>query len=1143
MAPGYTKLIDLVTSTSKHSDSFVNFNQLAATALERSKLPPRAPGRPLSGRDGRDVVESDPRHLQPGGSAKAIRPASAPTAKSAQAAHQRCSSRPASAPTGTAATARPATARPSSARPASAHPAAARPASACPATARPASAYPARARPASAPSGAVAAAARLPLAYTARERRPASAPCRPAPAVVLTKAQEAVRARASVSDKQQLGCALLNLMQKKATGEITLERPRSASIRVLLRDEAHGDVLEVMQDAGFDDNFSRQVSAATRRPRRPSATGSEVRGAADFSSVVDLVLVQEDLGTEQDDSAAHSAEECNADSGAEERPWHGLPAKLAKLLEEKRADVDARQAEEAKNFLMDVKKDGGVSAPKTYANEMAPRPRHVKPPLPSSRSQQQQQQTEHGDARAGMHSDSDGEENRPARVFLKRGARSAHEAAAVASALEKRAALEESLKAPPIHKTEDGERRGSAPPPRPSSAVAAGRVRGSAGPAAARPQSADVARGVRTPVALPDSGVGRGEDHRNGSKGGSPSPFFVSEDSPRPCGSEEDTDDTVATGRGAALPATTPRSRPTSARSWKAPSRTPTLLSFPGSISGSRAALEDTDDLLGSSDEDEDRTDNDQSPLEKGSSSDSGGDRAAASRPSSRHASRKPSRQSSFQPSRPPSLGGAKEFSSMRSISRLVRQRTQTKSNGASRPVSQVSISGLDDPDADGSSGSEDSDVSISSKASRATAVSSSRATTSRPASTASLGGSRSNLVGSLKHSKSKAESEGSRSSGKKGGVKLAAGLQPISEATAGGQEKTPKGGKKKGGVTKQAAEGKAQEDFRQLVVKKDNREEGEKYPTLEANDVSFEIRQWSSQRDSNRNAALNLTSRAMTTKTRVNVQKCWESEGPAPQWLTVDFGSKQLLSCLKLRCPGDHTSPKDLQILRSTTDSPNGPWVPVTRLFLGKADGTQMANPRYSLGFDGGVPSRYWKLLFHETWTPGDNVKVLAPLRFLAEPLETYQPTSAPAREHGEEDVEMAVLFSEEVNCSAEERDVRKFARELDMPLESAEAIWKQFQKYDASGLVYEEFVVVVNTILGVKDSKGILGIPEKRLAKLWKEVDPDSKGRVEFVDFTCWFFEHFLKNERTQRSYQSAGHPRSAVWDRMGALLHFCA
>eukprot|EP00927_Polykrikos_kofoidii_P054046 TRINITY_DN48531_c0_g1_i1.p1 TRINITY_DN48531_c0_g1~~TRINITY_DN48531_c0_g1_i1.p1 ORF type:complete len:1023 (-),score=145.43 TRINITY_DN48531_c0_g1_i1:354-3035(-) len=295
--------------------------------------------------------------------------------------------------------------------------------------------------------------------------------------------------------------------------------------------------------------------------------------------------------------------------------------------------------------------------------------------------------------------------------------------------------------------------------------------------------------------------------------------------------------------------------------------------------------------------------------------------------------------------------------------------------------------------------------------------------------------------------------------------------------------------------------------------------------PSRKAVATAFEVCEWSSQLDGGRHAATNLATGART--------KCWESTGMAPQWVVLELPQELEVSGIRLRLRGEKGDPKDLHISRSFTMK--GPWVDVKRCFLDCEGQQHREFPLHRIGFEGGSPSRFWKLTVNETWCPGP-VCLLAPLVVLVEPP---PPEGSLARGPS-----LTTMFCESVNISEEEREMRMLARNHQIPLDYAEYLRGELAKYDSSGvgsLSFENFAQVVRAMISEENPPHVEraeDISDRRLQKLWREVDCDGSGRVELEEFMIWLHAMFRRNMNadSQMSVHS-NRPADTVSERLYA------
>jgi len=108
-----------------------------------------------------------------------------------------------------------------------------------------------------------------------------------------------------------------------------------------------------------------------------------------------------------------------------------------------------------------------------------------------------------------------------------------------------------------------------------------------------------------------------------------------------------------------------------------------------------------------------------------------------------------------------------------------------------------------------------------------------------------------------------------------------------------------------------------------------------------------------------------------------------------------------------------------------------------------------------------------------------------------------------------------IGTAWSEEMMMpDANQRQLRRLAREQDMKLPDVEKVKRMFDEFDSDGsgeIEEEEFRHILRALLRVKD---VTDIPLKRLQRYWREVDLDGGGSVTFHEFLVWYKSHFLKD-----------------------------
>ncbi|KAF4666821.1 hypothetical protein FOL47_003894 [Perkinsus chesapeaki] len=103
----------------------------------------------------------------------------------------------------------------------------------------------------------------------------------------------------------------------------------------------------------------------------------------------------------------------------------------------------------------------------------------------------------------------------------------------------------------------------------------------------------------------------------------------------------------------------------------------------------------------------------------------------------------------------------------------------------------------------------------------------------------------------------------------------------------------------------------------------------------------------------------------------------------------------------------------------------------------------------------------------------------------------------------------ELQDYFSERALLCTPEQQFRRMARALRVPIPDAEAIQKQFNKFDTddSGEIdRDEFHSLVVELMGLKSKRQDL-LPKSRLEQFWLSVEKNSNGAVGFREFLSWY------------------------------------
>ncbi|CAE7254176.1 unnamed protein product [Symbiodinium natans] len=108
-------------------------------------------------------------------------------------------------------------------------------------------------------------------------------------------------------------------------------------------------------------------------------------------------------------------------------------------------------------------------------------------------------------------------------------------------------------------------------------------------------------------------------------------------------------------------------------------------------------------------------------------------------------------------------------------------------------------------------------------------------------------------------------------------------------------------------------------------------------------------------------------------------------------------------------------------------------------------------------------------------------------------------------------------------------ERWTRKLARKYRIPIAYTETAAWRFTRFDVQKrgfLNYADFKCVVRALtyrhFGQKDD---VMLQESNLRALWKIVDRDGSGCVDFEEFLQWFYNHFQKEKPPARSLHCDG------------------
>merc|ERR1719271_1801178 len=92
-------------------------------------------------------------------------------------------------------------------------------------------------------------------------------------------------------------------------------------------------------------------------------------------------------------------------------------------------------------------------------------------------------------------------------------------------------------------------------------------------------------------------------------------------------------------------------------------------------------------------------------------------------------------------------------------------------------------------------------------------------------------------------------------------------------------------------------------------------------------------------------------------------------------------------------------------------------------------------------------------------------------------------------------------------------------------MPV-TVEKLKQAFDHYDLDGsgvIEYNEFYSMLKQLLQVKNDDDL---SSARVYRFWKEIDRDSSGEVDFIEFCAWYLKYFSPEvETTQTSIDGRG------------------
>lgn len=293
-----------------------------------------------------------------------------------------------------------------------------------------------------------------------------------------------------------------------------------------------------------------------------------------------------------------------------------------------------------------------------------------------------------------------------------------------------------------------------------------------------------------------------------------------------------------------------------------------------------------------------------------------------------------------------------------------------------------------------------------------------------------------------------------------------------------------------------------------------------------------------------------------------------WESAGPPVQWLILDLGSDIKVRGLQLRCPGTFCDPKEVTVLRGSfagrdpleaaadpgvaasgaespsrgafhsPPEPDCPWIIVKRCILHAGPERRSQQSCHRIKFEE-VAARFLRLVFSQTWGEGRRVRLLRPLVVYAAPADSLR--AAPLRPR----TSLSTLFSEAVNLSLEDRELRRIARKYGIPLDEAEGVRDQFRRWDTEGegaLSLKAFAPCVRAMVASRVPGGHspgADVCDSRIKLLWQDVDWDGSGRVELEEFVVWFHKTFCRKPHELALRSSHSDHEATMAERFYASL----
>eukprot|EP00415_Alexandrium_ostenfeldii_P003092 UN3092 len=89
----------------------------------------------------------------------------------------------------------------------------------------------------------------------------------------------------------------------------------------------------------------------------------------------------------------------------------------------------------------------------------------------------------------------------------------------------------------------------------------------------------------------------------------------------------------------------------------------------------------------------------------------------------------------------------------------------------------------------------------------------------------------------------------------------------------------------------------------------------------------------------------------------------------------------------------------------------------------------------------------------------------------------------------------------------SSEDLEMRRIAREVNMPILDVEKVKAQFNHFDSdhSGMIdEEEFRHIVYKLWRVEN---VSDVPINTLRRIWRQIDQDGSGTIDFQEFLVWY------------------------------------